>query len=190
MSLIQIVLAAATLAAACGGGKETALEPQAAEHMEVAAAGHAATEAQHMLHWSGIELCDGSAAGKSIKNSIETELGNYEKSKTEVKFVGLNVGPSSEYSCAGLTIEGLVSMSDKSGAFFEGGDSVACMSETGRQLTAEVGLGHDTDLRWLEPSDAPTLNFDVELREMEASDAGISAELPAFFRCSFDLELR
>jgi hypothetical protein len=156
----------------------------------VAAAG-SSSPPPRAARWTGTQFCTGSAEGEALKSSEEAELGAFEKSRTRVKMLGIDVGPSREFSCLALNLEALVAMSDKSGAFFEGGDPVACTSQSGKQLTAQIGLGHDTDLRWLEPSDAPTLSFDVALREVEdESDGGLATHLPAFLRCSFDLELR
>jgi hypothetical protein len=180
-------------AAACsdgGSSRDEADDEVANQQASVAAAG-SSSPPPRAARWTGTQFCTGNADGEPLKTSEETELAAYEKSRTRVNFLGLNVGPSKDYSCEGLDLEALVAMSDKSGAFFEGGDAVACTSETGKRLTAQVGIGHDTDLRWIEPSDAPTLSFDVALREVEdASDGGLATHLPAFLRCSFDLKLR
>ena len=177
--------------AACGGEeREARTSFDDAPLLPVVAAAGRSSPSPRAARWTGTQFCTGNADGESLKSSGETELGKFEKSSTRVKFSGLNVGPSREYSCVDLALEALVSMDDKSGTFFEGADAVACTSETGRRLTAEIGLGHDTDLRWIQPSDAPTLSFDVELREVDAADAGQRTSFPAFFRCSFDLKLR
>jgi len=178
--------------AACGGeDREDRADFEVMTRQTTAAvAGSSSPPAPRAARWTGTQFCTGNADGEPLKTSDETELGAYEKSRTRVRFSGLNVGPSKEYSCQALDLEALVAMSDKSSAFFEGEEGVSCTSETGKRLTAEVGIGHDTDLRWLQPSDAPTLSFDVALREVDESDGGLLAHLPAFIRCSFDLELR
>lgn len=187
----RFVLVCLLSIAACGGEER---EPRTsfddAPPLPVAAAAGRSSPSPRAARWTGTQFCTGSAEGESLKSSEETELAGYVKSSTRVIFSGLHVGPAREYSCRNLELEALVSMSDKSGAFFEGGKAVACTSEAGQQLTATVGIGHDTDLRWIQPTDAPTLSFDVELREVEEPDAGLRASFPAFFRCSFDLELR
>lgn len=187
----RIFLVCLLSAAACGdsGGRNDTTDFEVATLQPVVAAAGRSSPPPRAARWTGTQFCTGNADGEPLKSSDETEIAAYEKSRTSVKFVGLSVGPSQDYSCLALDLEALVVMSDKSSTFFEGAQAVPCTSDTGKRLTAELGVGHETDLRWLDPSAAPSLSFDVSLRDVEESDAGFD-QLPAFFRCTFDLELQ
>jgi hypothetical protein len=183
-------LIACSLAAACGGGSTDGhTEEQTNEAMTSAGS---AAPAPRAAQWTGTQFCTGSANGEPLKSSEEAALGSFEKSRTRVTFSGITVGPSEEYSCADLVLEGLVTMGSQAGVFFDGGAVVMCTSPTGRPLTAELLRGHDTDLRYIDPTEPPTLSFEVALVEEVArqrDNLGIEG-IPSRFNCSFDLELR
>jgi hypothetical protein len=156
----------------------------------VAAAGSSAPP-RRAARWTGTQFCTGTADDEPLKSSEETELGSFEKSRTRVTFNGITVGPSAEYSCADLELEGLVTMGSQAGVFFDGGAAVMCTSPTGRTLKVELLRGHDTDLRYIEPTEPPTLSFEVTLVEEAASQSeNLGVGLPSRFNCSFDLELQ
>lgn len=192
---ISIVALTVSIIAACGGA-DIAASNKAPDPILAAGRGSMSADSlakPHAARWSGIQFCEGSVGGESLKSSEEVEQAAFEKTQTRVRIADMNVGSSDDYSCAAVTLEGLVTMGSQSGVFFDGAEPVECASPNGRGLTVKLLHGHDTDLRFIEPTDAPTLSFEVVLTETvtDAENAlGVSTLSKARFNCSFDLELR
>jgi hypothetical protein len=141
-------------------------------------------------HWRGIQSCSGYSGEKSIATtSDETTIGSYSKTQTRVSVMGVNVGPSQEFSCAkALNFEGIVT-SNTPNTRFTSDTKQNCMSPRGTPLVAGGFDGDDLDLRTDGLGDWE-LDFEVTLEKPEDPDAGFpdfSSEI--HITCKFELHL-
>jgi hypothetical protein len=126
--------------------------------------------------WRGIQTCSGSDADSKLidTTSEEATLESFVKSKTRVTMKGVRTGPSPEYSCGPVDLEGVVTSSDKHGADFKGNIERSCRSLSGRTLIVSGFGGYDLDLRSEFGADTGswTLSFNLTIEEPENRDAG------------------
>jgi hypothetical protein len=148
----------------CGSAEEAALLQQAAT---------AGSGALRPLHWSGVQSCKGKAGSDDVLSSDQTELDNYTATKTQVQLRGLRVGPSSEYSCGPLDVDGAVTRVSGGGRFFESPKHTACTSASGHALVVSQVEGYDLDQRMAGSIGQWDLSFDVRIDAEDApADAG------------------
>jgi len=148
--------------------------------------------------WVGTQSCDGGTSKASIKRT-STEatiaIGDYTKTTTRARVVGIDVGPSDEYSCTGQTIETLVTKSDSTGISFDTDDQMPCSSPAGHALV--IGRMHGHDFVSPIPNSVPSsLDFTIRLTEAtdeERAKRSLDDELKVErveITCTFSFELK
>jgi hypothetical protein len=180
-----------TVVSACGGTHGDELfEDQA---LATITAGTAAIGASKK--WTGTQSCMGS--GDDLKTidttSAAATLDSFAKTDTHVSITGIDVGPNPEYSCTGLTFDGVVTDADKSHVSFETVSDDAmrqlqCSSTTGRALVVGWLRGYDSDLARL---DGPwSVHFRVRIADPVdgRADAGVPSSR-VDIQCDFDFML-
>ena len=196
------VLTAALMIAACEESNraphmsEKALATTAARGSDGGAAGFAGASGGRQKKWTGIQSCSGHVEEyRPIdKTSTETAIDAFNKSKTSVSIKGITIGPSSDYSCAGLAIDGIVTMADDGGVWFESASQEqarqsSCTSPRGKALIVGWLDGYDVDLRSIGGPWSLMFGLRIEEEVHAEADAGF-AFARVDIRCNFDLDWR
>lgn len=140
--------------------------------------------------WSGIQTCSGSDADSMqiATTSEEATVTNFVKSKTRVSISGIQVGPSAEYMCGPLNVEGVVTRYDNDSVDFRGDTEQSCTSPNGRTLLVGGFGGYDLDLRTERGVETGfwKLSFTLTLEEADDRDAGFYSY--THIVCRFELE--
>ena len=189
------VLVLAVLCTACGDSEPPRNIIDAAEMSRPAGGGPAPTPARKPM-WSGIETCSGSSAElKSIdKTSEQTSIADFVKTTTRASLVGIDVGPTPEYSCDQLSFDAVVTSTTGRDVHFESASDEPlrqslCASATGKPLLVGWLDGYDLDLRQL--GGPWTLKFQLRITEPIDPEADpLDALRRADIRCQFELELK
>lgn len=178
-----VAIGVALAALGCGSAEEAALLEQAAM---------AGSGAMAPLHWRGIQSCKGKVGHEDVLSSEQTELDHYTASTTQVQLRGLLVGPSSDYSCGPLDVDGVVTRISGGAKFFESPMKRTCASASGGALVVSQLDGYDLDQRMAGSIGQWDLSFDVKLEAEEApADAGVAEPAAnTSIACHFELTLQ
>lgn len=169
-------------AGGCGSVEEAALLQGAAL---------AGSEAMAPLHWRGVQSCKGKAGNEDVLSSETAALDDYAPSKTQVQLRGLLVGPSPEYSCGPLDVDGVVTRISGGAKFFESPMKPTCASANGQALVVSKLDGYDLDQRMAGSVGQWDLSFDVEIEAEASADAGAPGPtIKTNITCHFDLTLQ
>jgi hypothetical protein len=190
------LIALATSTTACGDDSASTTDVQPLARM---VAGAVASEPVKKV-WSGIQSCSGQDRTdeglKALdKTSSETTIATFSKSTTHVTITGVTVGPTAEYSCSKLSLEGVVTdAQDVSNLYFGSASDDAdrqspCTSATGKPLIVGWLDGYDSDLSSI--GGPRKLHFSVLTEQPfdKTGDAGLPFS-DLRIKCNFDLELK
>jgi hypothetical protein len=182
------------LSAISCGDDSSEVQPKDVMTASASTAGSSAAGSSAPRRWRGTQFCEGSAGTTSIKKtSKEAVIGAYTKSTTRVMVSGIDIGPSDEYSCTGVSIAALVTMGESSSVFFDSDEQTPCTSPTGRSLVVGKMFGHDFVSG--SPFVSSSLKFDVRIAEAtdddrldRLRDGGMVGER-IDITCTFSLEM-